>query len=231
LKKIMKRLIALLLITGTITGCTLTQVAYRTDRYNLLRIGMTQWEVEDQIGPPACYLDAWRSAYGYEEILLYHNRYNEPFALEFVNDYLVAAHYVYDGRWYPMYPLPNRPTHGHPAFPPSYRPNRPYYPPTNLRATPPADSRPGNNPPSYHYERSSSPTRSPANGQPAPTTSRPSSRPSGNDDNPSRAGESNTSSDRNAGTTRRESSSPPSSERSSGQNSGTTTRGDNPRSR
>jgi hypothetical protein len=214
----MKKLIALLLITCTIAGCSLTQVAYRTDNYNLLRIGMTKWEVEERIGPPAGYLDARRSPYGYEEILLYRNRYNEPFALEFVNDYLMAADYVYEGGCYPMYPGYHRPAHGNPVFPPGYRPNRRYYPP--------AEPRPDNRLPSYNYERpSSSSTRPPANER--PSSNRPAS--PGNGENQTRSGSPDSS--RNTENTRREGRSNPPSERSSGQNTGTTTRGDNPRNR
>jgi hypothetical protein len=230
----MKKLIAILLLFGATTACTVLQTAYQTDNYNLLRIGMTKWEVENYIGPPTDYLAAHRSPYGYEEILLFHNRYNEPFALEFRNDYLVSANYVHNGEWYPMYPVPNRPAYGNPAFPPSYRPSRPYYPPSNNR--PPSTSRPGNNAPAQNYDRpSSSATRPPAaerpaterpatnnnrpstpsSGQTPPTTSRPSSRP-----------DNNTETTRPSSTER-----PASTTRSSGQSNENNSRGNTSRNR
>ncbi|MDR1526403.1 MAG: hypothetical protein LBS46_01880 [Dysgonamonadaceae bacterium] len=256
----MKKMIILSGLISLLTACSITQSVYQTDNYDRLNIGMSKWEVENWIGPPIRYLDARRSPYGYEEIVLYRNRYNEYFALEFVNDYLVAANYVYDGGWYPMYPSYNRPPFGKPVFPPHYRPNKPYYPPVGVQPgrpsqpnnpqrppsspRPPANTRPDNNSQSPNYERPSSTTRPPANERPSSTTRPPANeRPSSttrppanerpaNDRSGTSSGTSNsgTRESSNTGNTSRESSRSSSSERSSEQNTGTTTRGTSTRS-
>ncbi|MDR0541646.1 MAG: hypothetical protein LBH19_05475 [Dysgonamonadaceae bacterium] len=236
----MKKVIAFLVIVCVVAACsTMQTVYYQTDNYNRLNIGMSKWEVEDWIGPPLRYLDARRTAYGYEEILLYRNRYNEYFALEFVNDYLVSADYVYDGGWYPMYPSYNRPSFGKPVFPPHYRPNRPYYPPSDTyparpsqpdnpqrpdsRPRPPSTTRPDNNSQAPNYERSSSTTRPSANERPASNTARPSS-------NSERPASTTRPSTGTSNSDSRESTRPSSTERSPDQNTGTTsTRGTNTR--
>ena len=104
-----------------------------------LTVGMSKAEVNSLVGSPERYLSISRTPYGYEEILQYRNVYNEIYALEFVNDYLVAANYIYDGMYYSMYPPANRPPYGKSVFPSSYKPNRP------APAPPQGSSRPGQN--------------------------------------------------------------------------------------
>jgi hypothetical protein len=186
-RKNMKKQIVLLILSCVlscaIAGCSSLQVVYRTDNYKQLSIGMSKWEVEDKIGPPLRYLNAVRSSYGYEEMLLYRNRYSEYFALEFINDRLVSANYVYGEEWYPMYSPYDRPSFGKPAFPPNYHPHRPYSPPSEARpgrppysgssqrpndnARPTAPDRPNNQPQAPDYERSSPTTRTPSNDRPS----------------------------------------------------------------
>lgn len=110
-----------------------------TNNFEQLTIGMSKAEVEYWIGPPERYLSARDTPSGWEEILQYRTSYNELFALEFINDYLVAADHIYNDSWYPMYPPAYRPPYGGPVFPPGYRPNHPQRPPSNVR--PPANTR------------------------------------------------------------------------------------------
>jgi hypothetical protein len=117
-----------------------------------LTTGMTRYEVESCIGRPLRLLDARRMPYGYEEIVLYRNRYREYFALEYVNNQLVAADYFYDDGYHPMYP--ERPAAGHPVFPPHYRPDHPY--------RPEAAPRPGRTPPPAPAQRPPSTNRPPS---------------------------------------------------------------------
>ena len=237
----MKKMISLLILTCIITACTVTQTGYTsypTDNYKRLTIGMSKWDVEDCIGPPLRYLDARRTIYGYEEVLLYRNRYSEYFALEFVNDYLVSSNYVHNEAWYPMYPSYNRPAYGKPVFPPSYKPNRPYQPPSNVQ--PGRPTQPGNNSQTPNYDRPPSTTRPSTNTQPD-SNSRPSSGTSNSNtrestqpssttrssssDSSTQSSSTTRSSSTDTGTTSRESS----TERSSNQNTSSTTRGSNTR--
>ncbi|MDR0864682.1 MAG: hypothetical protein LBO74_07090 [Candidatus Symbiothrix sp.] len=163
----MKKIVFLLFWTLFATGCSTTRNNYPIDNYKHLTVGMSKSEVEYWVGPPECYLDMRRTAYGYREILQYRNIYNEVYALEFLNDYLVSADYIYGDIWHPMYPVAQRPPFGRPIFPPGYRPNYPPpSPPSHIR--PPQDnnnntSRPPSNP------RPPSSSRPPAN-TPPPTT-------------------------------------------------------------
>jgi hypothetical protein len=152
----MKKIVYLLFWTLFAISCSTTHNNYPIDNYKQLTVGMSKSEVEYWVGPPECYLDLRRTTYGYREILQYRNIYNEVFALEFLNDYLVSADYIYGEIWRPMYPIAQRPSFGRPIFPPGYRPNYPPpSPPSNVR--PPQDN---------NNSRPPSSTRPPANSQP-----------------------------------------------------------------
>ncbi len=120
----MKKIVYILVATLVLTGCSISRNS-QADNFKRLTIGMSKGEVEYWIGPPELYLSVTRTPYGIEEVLQYRNIYNELFALEFVNDYLVSADYIHSGAWYPMYPVANRPPHGKPVFPSHYKPNKP----------------------------------------------------------------------------------------------------------
>ncbi|GHT76146.1 hypothetical protein AGMMS50262_13530 [Bacteroidia bacterium] len=177
----MKQMIYFLLLIFTLTGCGTINNNYETEPYRQLRVGMSKREVEYLIGPPERYLEMRRTPYGYQEILQYWTYYDQPFALEFINDYLTSANYIYGSIWYPMYPWENRPGYGRPIFPPSYRPDRPFYPPSQTQPgfpRPPATTRPPSTPrPPANTSRPESTTRpSESTPRPAATT-----RPSGSD--------------------------------------------------
>jgi hypothetical protein len=128
----MKQILYLFMLSFFVCGCK--TIGY-TETYDIrnLTVGMTKSEVFSLIGPPERYLSIARTSYGYEEVLQYRNVYNELYALEFLNEYLVAADYIYEDSWSPMYPTTGRPAAGKPVFPSSYRPNQP----------PPQGNRPG----------------------------------------------------------------------------------------
>lgn len=183
-----------------LTGCVVSRNP-QADNFKNLTVGMSKSEVEYWIGPPELYLSVIRTSQGIEEVLQYRNIYNEVFALEYFNDYLVSANYIYSGSWYPMYPPVNYPGFGRPVFPPGYRPNRPAprppgwanpKPPVNPR--PPAEVRPPSN-------SGGGNTRPPASTRPGSNT-----RPSGSTRESSQSRESTGSSSIRQGTTTRENS-------------------------
>jgi hypothetical protein len=134
----MKQTVYLLVLSFIVFGCkSLNNNTYQGYDIRNLTIGMSKDEVFSLIGPPERVLSISRTSYGYEEVLQYRTAYNEFYALEFVNDYLESADYIYEEALYPVYPPTGRPGVGKPVFPPHSRPG-------NL-APPQGNNRPGNN--------------------------------------------------------------------------------------
>ncbi|MDR0681915.1 MAG: hypothetical protein LBG15_08745 [Dysgonamonadaceae bacterium] len=158
----MKKIVYLLLSIFVVSACSIVK-NYPVDNYYKLQTGMTKKEVRYWIGPPERYLDKRRTPYGYEEILQYRNIYGELFAMNFINNQLMAVDYISKEADYPIYPTPPPPSppHGTPIFSPDNKPVHPA-PPSN---TPPSQ---GTRPPSSSREPAI--TRPPSNPrQPAVT--------------------------------------------------------------
>ncbi|MCC8147092.1 MAG: hypothetical protein LIO93_11815 [Bacteroidales bacterium] len=228
----MKKIAYLLLSVVLLTSCFSSRNS-QADSFKKLTVGMSKAEVEYWIGPPELYLSVTRTPDGVEEVLQYRNYYNEVFALEFINDYLVSANYIYSGSWYPMYQT--YPPIGRPVFPPGYIPNRPApRPPSWAHPRPPVNPRPpaairppaneGRPPasvrPPANEGRPPASTRPPAGGSNSGSTTRPSG--TGSSTRPSGTGNSG-STTRPSNTTGRESAQPRESTQSR-ESSGTSVR-------
>lgn len=180
----MKKLIFLLCLPMIIWSCG--TVNYAQYDISNLRTGMSKAQVRSVIGSPERYLVSTMTPYGYQEVLQYRTSYSDLYALEFLNDYLIYAEYMYDGHYAPYYhQITVRPPYGNSIFPPNYRPGPP-------PSRPPGDNnRPDNNrPENIVNPLPPARDREPANNNnnnvrpPANNNSRPSnSRPSINDNN------------------------------------------------
>jgi hypothetical protein len=144
----MKKTLYIILLSFVLGACGSSHNnSYR--RYDIrdLKMGMYIDEVESMIGPPERILSIRNAPYGYEEVLQFRNYYNKIYALEFLDGYLVCAHYIYNDYYYPMYPPNQIPPRGKPVVPPHYKPNHPTPPPGNsLPSAKPRDQKPASKP-------------------------------------------------------------------------------------
>lgn len=108
----MRKFIFILFIIMVTTSCG----TYRSsDSMSQLRSGMTKQDVEYYLGRPIRVLAVEYQKNGVQEVLAFSNEYDEVYAVEFWNNYLVKYEYLYDDRPY-VVPAP-------PAYlPPAGRP-------------------------------------------------------------------------------------------------------------
>lgn len=173
----MKKVIFISLLFFIATGCNLS---YRAVDLGKLTVGMTKAQVRNVIGAPERTLVVNQSRDGYQEVLQYRTPYNEVYALEFWDDYLVGYEHLYDDVIYAPAPAPPvvRPPFGKPIYP-GYKPPKPNKP---GKPTPVPPNRPTPNPPNepHRPDRPNSSTRPgnrPGVSSPSENT-RPSTRPS-----------------------------------------------------
>ena len=98
----MKRILFFVLIVFILSACA----SRRYFDLNQLTFGMTTEEVISMSGRPYRVLVARQTMDGYQEVLEYHTRYGEVYALEFWNNYLSGFEYLYDNV---VYVAPVRP--------------------------------------------------------------------------------------------------------------------------
>lgn len=130
----MKKGIAILAIIFIFTGCSV----YRGANISQVTTGMTKAQVSTIMGNPERILAVRSTDNGLQEVLQYRTLWDEIYALEFLNDYLVGYEFLYDDAPY-VVPAPPViiPPYGTPVFPPHRpgerppeRPGRPEQPET-----------------------------------------------------------------------------------------------------